>query len=643
MKHLAIIAWIGAALFLTLPALHAQAPAITSVCPSPLVGPTTQGTAYTGTVLISGQNLQGADITTDGPLFLTGSSTVNSAGTRISRGFSIGSGAQNGQQFHFFVGSESTGSASILDTISLSPTPPDPTCPGAVTQSGALLEINGSVSEQTIDLFVTDRTIHSLLSGSTKPTSPCDGLPSDSYVLQGGSPTGCDNGSPFETTQKPGHFTFSSSSGLYKFDVSTVYRSGCNTAGNICGTNEGPTGLLTVTNTGTSAFFGTITLSGTSPICGSVSDSFTGTLFAPGGDSNGSSSVTLALRSGGDTNNSDSSECGGFQSETTSGDIVPVAPGRTTTLLSDGPLTQSITLPQGTTMNCLGSPAVASMRDVLTLVDPSTFDPSVEFGNAGDPAFFGGSAIPGPPAANPHCLKVTSTKCAIILNQCFDSSGNQFPDCMCITPPQNTLIGLDSLHSNSVDPKNPAYVIAHDTDVPLVTVPLGGPNSGQPFPDWTNITQRFHPGCTTPPCGTGGGGLHLNGRESVIDLNLSCEVVSFGISPSTVIAGSPITLTGTVQGCGSSTNGLLTFTFEGPLNFGKGCTQTALSIPKPPPPGGTQTGFPVTLPATPKTFGPTTLFVPFNACPGNFTFSTTIKSGNIIYNNSVPLTVNPHM
>src|ERR1700732_4631601 len=101
MKHLTrIIASIGATLFLALPALHAQAsaPVISSVCPSPLVGPTVQGNFYTGTVLISGQNLQGAEITTDGPLLLLGSSTVNSAGTRISRGFSIGQGVpQNGQ------------------------------------------------------------------------------------------------------------------------------------------------------------------------------------------------------------------------------------------------------------------------------------------------------------------------------------------------------------------------------------------------------------------------------------------------------------------------------------------------------------------------------------------------------------------
>src|SRR5438552_16267274 len=76
-----------------------------------------------------------------------------------------------------------------------------------------LLEIKGTVSQtqgefttitRDVDLLVPDSQIHSGVSR----ISPCDNLSSDSYVLQGGSPTGCDNESgfegSFETTQSPG-------------------------------------------------------------------------------------------------------------------------------------------------------------------------------------------------------------------------------------------------------------------------------------------------------------------------------------------------------------------------------------------------------------------------------------------------------
>jgi hypothetical protein len=94
---------------------------------------------------------------------------------------------------------------------------------------------------------------------------------------------------------------------------------------------------------------------------------------------------------------------------------------------------------------------------------------------------------------------------------------------------------------------------------------------------------------------------------------------------------------------GSSTNGfgLFTFTFEGPVKNSSGvCTQSKLSIPPPPAPGGTATGFPVRLP--PAGFSHSFsfyLFVPSSLCPGNFILSTTLQSGTITYNDSVPLTV----
>lgn len=59
------------------------------------------------------------------------------------------------------------------------------------------------VPEQ-VSLSVNDGAIHS----GTFRTSPCDGISSDSYVLQGGSPSGCDNGNSFTLGQANGHFEF---------------------------------------------------------------------------------------------------------------------------------------------------------------------------------------------------------------------------------------------------------------------------------------------------------------------------------------------------------------------------------------------------------------------------------------------------
>ena len=170
-------------------------------------------------------------------------------------------------------------------------------------QSGALLTIQKS--DGTLNLGVYDSQIHS----GFVQSSPCDaGLVTDAYVLQGGSPTGCDNGDPYETTQAQGSFEFAGAG--YKFDVLTFYQfGGCNDNGNICANPD--TGFLKVTNNGTSSFTGTITLTGNSPIAGGQfcaegglsSDSFTGTL-AKG------QSRTFALAP-------DSSNCGGFNAPQT--------------------------------------------------------------------------------------------------------------------------------------------------------------------------------------------------------------------------------------------------------------------------------------------------------------------------------------
>ncbi|HZR31907.1 MAG TPA: hypothetical protein VFA76_08655 [Terriglobales bacterium] len=514
------------------------------------------------------------------------------------------------------------------------------------TQTGAVLEIKGTVSQgdavKNIDLFITDSQIHS---GAPR-SSPCDEILSDSYVLQGGSPSGCDNepGDPsFEVTQSHGQYSFTTeSSPGYRLDVTTEYHyEGCNTAVTVCASPD--TGFLTVTNNGLSTFTGTITLSGKSSGCGTVSDSSTGSLSPGDGPDSPGGSVTLVLPTGPPDSDyispSDSSSCGGFSSNVTVGEIKPVAPGTTTVLLPDGPLTQSITFPASTQMG-----GVAKMRDVLRLVDGAVCDATVAAGNPGDTAYFGGSSIPGPPAANPRCLRVSGNDAAIITNECFDAAGNQFPDCTTINQsvPNPALIGLDSQYSSSLDPTSGAYVIAHDDDSHLI--------GHVPGPDWTNITKSFQPGCTTPPCGSGGGGKRLNGQETVIDLNLDCQLLAFTITPRsgapTVPPGGLVTVAGNIRGCspqpGSSTNGygLLTFTFEGPHKQGGVCTQTRVSLPPPPKPGAQQGGFPVRL--APVGFNRSFSFllpVPSNACTGLFKFSTTIKSGTVFYNNTAPLTV----
>jgi hypothetical protein len=196
-------------------------------------------------------------------------------------------------------------------------------------KSGALLTINGSGASSGVSIFLYDSQIHS----GTAQISPCDGIPTDAYVLQGGSSSGCDNGDAYEVTDNNGNpvhqkfgqtdVTLSAGPGSASlpgtgFHIETHYIEApavCNTSLTIC---AGPdTGFLTVTNNTGSAFTGTITLQGTSPISGgfcpatgTVSDSATfpaGIPLANGG------AVTLAL-------STDSSNCGGFNA-TQSGNL----------------------------------------------------------------------------------------------------------------------------------------------------------------------------------------------------------------------------------------------------------------------------------------------------------------------------------
>jgi len=81
-------------------------------------------------------------------------------------------------------------------------------CGGFNNPNGANFSMVGTVTlgliSEAVSLSVDDKDIHS----GVFSTSPCDGISTDAFVLQGGSPTGCDNGDPYEVAQAPGTFQF---------------------------------------------------------------------------------------------------------------------------------------------------------------------------------------------------------------------------------------------------------------------------------------------------------------------------------------------------------------------------------------------------------------------------------------------------
>ena len=67
--------------------------------------------------------------------------------------------------------------------------------------SGALLQIDGTAGSTAVHIKLYDSQIHSGAGVQAVPTcSPADQIPTDAYVLQGGSATGCDPGDAFEVT-----------------------------------------------------------------------------------------------------------------------------------------------------------------------------------------------------------------------------------------------------------------------------------------------------------------------------------------------------------------------------------------------------------------------------------------------------------
>ena len=222
--------------------------------------------------------------------------------------------------------------------------------------SGALLTITGTAGTTPVNVTIYDSQIHSgqvqavpVGTGTSSCNSTDATFPTDAYVLQGGSWTGCDAGDAFEVTDTntsgAPHQAFGKTD-VSGFHIETHYIcsgacSGflspptfskyCNTSGTICTTPSGPdSGFLTVTNNTGSAFTGTITLQGNSPTAGgsfcpaSVGEGGPGVAFdawTTGLTSSGDgSSVRLALGSEGTTESpkgADSSNCGGFNAPQT--------------------------------------------------------------------------------------------------------------------------------------------------------------------------------------------------------------------------------------------------------------------------------------------------------------------------------------
>ena len=198
----------------------------------------------------------------------------------------------------------------LVTTTALSQTP----------TSGAALTINGSVGSIAVNQNIYDSQIHTgnVISVGANCSAGDAAYLTDAYVLQGGSPTGCDPGDAFETTQGTGTATIAGTG--YSFAIETQYLQNnndddentyCTSPGvtpQICAAPD--TGFLTVTNNSGSAFTGTITLSGTAvnPQAGFCGSGVASTTYTNGLD-NGAS-VVLAL-------SSDSSNCGGWNADQT--------------------------------------------------------------------------------------------------------------------------------------------------------------------------------------------------------------------------------------------------------------------------------------------------------------------------------------
>src|SRR5205085_285922 len=66
--------------------------------------------------------------------------------------------------------------------------------------SGALLTIDGTAGSTAVHVKIYDSQIHSGTVQAVPSCSAAHQIPTDAYVLQGGSVTGCDPGDGFEVT-----------------------------------------------------------------------------------------------------------------------------------------------------------------------------------------------------------------------------------------------------------------------------------------------------------------------------------------------------------------------------------------------------------------------------------------------------------
>jgi hypothetical protein len=113
-----------------------------------------------------------------------------------------------------------TGTLAPGDSRTFALSPDSSNCGGFNNPNGANFSMAGTVTlglnTEAVSLSVDDSGIHS----GVPRTSLCDSVSTDAFVLQGGSPTGCDNGDDFETTQTPGAFQFSQAQGAFACPLS---------------------------------------------------------------------------------------------------------------------------------------------------------------------------------------------------------------------------------------------------------------------------------------------------------------------------------------------------------------------------------------------------------------------------------------
>src|SRR5215471_6151419 len=188
--------------------------------------------------------------------------------------------------------------------------------------SGAMLVINGTVGAVSVNRTIYDSQIHTsnVISVGANCSTGDAAFKTDAYVLQGGSPTGCDPGDAFETSQGTGVAALSGTG--YNFGITTQYVfnqcTSANVTPQVCANPD--SGCLTVANNSGASFNGNITLSGTAvrpnstycPAGGVALSTFSGTLVNGG-------TATFAL-------SSDSSNCGGWNQD----QVLTLTPGQTT-------------------------------------------------------------------------------------------------------------------------------------------------------------------------------------------------------------------------------------------------------------------------------------------------------------------------